>query len=49
MAHVPSRPGTVTTCTSSVVHAGADKKGLVVKPDSVLGFKSRFCLVQLHG
>ena len=44
-----SRPGTVTTCTSSVVHTGADKKGLVVKPDSVLGFKSRLCLFQLRG
>ena len=46
---VASRPGTVTTCTSSVVHTGADKKGLVVKPDSVLGFKSRLCLFQLRG
>ena len=28
---------------------GADKKGLVVKPDSVLGFKPRLCPFQLHG
>lgn len=33
----------------SVVHAGANKKGLVVKPDSVLGFKSQLCLFQLRG